>query len=174
MRSFFRQAARPLMKKANSFLPMQTLILMASLVGLLMLNGCETSPVVSGEGATAVTVPLSAAGEGASASGGDAFMDVHSGQVFAAADHPLPKKGGYVLGQVQEDGTFAPDGHVQGEYPCVCGGIRYLGPYTKGWLDVSTGKFFAEDSGQTKRRPYIVGLQHENGRFTPDSRAVLF
>lgn len=131
-----------------------------------MLTGCETT----GSGETSVSTSTAAAplapGEQ------KAWMMVSSGRITPAVGEA--PENAYIEGVQLADGTFRPASHVQGEYKCLCGIEKYMHTYTTGWRDVSTGKFIAKTAENSPQRPYVLGQINEEGKFTPDSRAVAF
>jgi hypothetical protein len=81
-------------------------------------------------------------------------------------NEPLPTSGFYVLGKKQRYG-FVPSGNVQGSGVLASDGQA-------GWLELTDGAFYADDSGRTPQAPYVRGRKGEDGVFRPDDQKVVY
>jgi hypothetical protein len=81
-------------------------------------------------------------------------------------NEPLPTSGFFVVGKKLRSG-FAPSGAVQGSGVLASDGQA-------GWMELTDGAFYADDSGRTPQAPYVRGRKGEDGVFRPDDQKVVY
>jgi hypothetical protein len=81
-------------------------------------------------------------------------------------NEPLPTSGFFVIGKKQRSG-FVPSGAVQGSGVLASDGQA-------GWLELTDGAFYADDSGRPPQAPYVRGRKGDDGVFRPDDQKVVY
>jgi hypothetical protein len=74
--------------------------------------------------------------------------------------------GFYVEGRRTGDG-FAPAGNVKGSGTLGAEGHP-------GWLELSNGRFYGDETGRPPFKPYVKGYRSADGRFRPSSRDAVY
>jgi hypothetical protein len=94
--------------------------------------------------------------------GDEVFLLLKDASIISATSNQAPGSF-YIRGKLQ-NGTFLPQSEVLGD-----GDLKKEGQ--KGWLELSSRRFFTETASQMKQTPYVVGYITSNG-FVPDSREL--
>jgi hypothetical protein len=81
-------------------------------------------------------------------------------------NEPPPASGFYVLGKITR-GRFLPSGGVLGSGMLGSDGRA-------GWVELTDGAFYADDSGRTPLPPYVRGHRDEDGTFRPDDQKIVY
>lgn len=91
-----------------------------------------------------------------------AFLLLEDGSVHDGA----PPEGLYVKGR-RDGERFAPTGDVEGE-----GLLGEAGQ--PGWMELSSGTFYGDQTGRPPAPPYLRGYREPSGTFRPASRTVTY
>ena len=84
---------------------------------------------------------------------------IHKGRV-------RPRTGFFVKGQIR-DGHFIPRGEVRGQGELATSGHP-------GWIELSDGTFYRDETARQPGRPYIRGYKDSSGKFVPSSRKIVY
>jgi len=92
------------------------------------------------------------------------YEHLADGSIHSESDGP--PTGFFVRGRIDAQ-RFIPQGEVQGEGKLATAGHP-------GWVELSDGAFYGDETAREPGRPYVRGYRTPAGRFVPSSKEVVY